>query len=163
MGTQTSKLKLEKPYESDMASIGVINANMEKIDALTHITASGTATSSKYHNQTDSPNGSVTWRYKKFDDSTFSANCKFSLTDLMCNTASGQAYWSGYIRVMTPNIGISSVDDCQVHVAGNCFNWIINITGATILDYVQFRCGSVYQETEEIYKQFFIHIEGRWS
>lgn len=163
MGTKTKKLKLEKPYESDMASINTINANMEIIDSLTHIVASGTATSTKYHNQLDSPNGTVTWRYKKYDDGTYSATCNFSLTDLLCNAATGEAFWSGYIRVMTPNIGIASVHDCQIHVAGNCFNWVINITGTTVLNYVAFRLGSVFQESENIYKQIFIHLEGTWN
>lgn len=168
MGTTTSKLKLTKPYESDTVSINVINANMDIIDNLVHVVSSGTATSTKYAANSDtSADGNVTWRYKKYDDGTFSANCKFETTNLRCNGASsgGEAYWSGSIKVNTPNIGIASITDCQMHVAGNCMNWVMNITGQSILNYVTYRLACIFNEGTEaaIYKQMFIHIEGTWK
>lgn len=164
MGTTTTKLGLKKPYESDTASINDINANMDIIDNLVHVVSSGTATSTKYEINSDtSSGGSVTWRYKKYDDGTFSANCKFETTNLYCNAEQGEAYWSGSIKVNLPNIGISSITDCQMHVAGNCMNWVMNITDQSILNSVTYRLASINVEHEHIYKQMFIHIEGTWK
>lgn len=172
MSTKTTKLKLTLPAESDVASINDINGNMNIIDSLTHVTTSGIASSTITSEYGATPwTATANWNYKKYDDGTFSAYCKIETTDLLCNGASdvGEAYWSGVIKVTFPSIGITGIRDCQMHVSGNCMNWVMNITGKSVLDYVRCRLAGIYNEgtynaqTNNLYKQLFIHIEGTWS
>lgn len=178
MSTTTTKLGLILPAESDPASIGDINDNMKAIDKLVHIVESGTVNADVYgrngsattdtDTQTD-----VTWYYKKYDDGTFSAYCNYQTTDLFCNGNSAAPYYSGVRTVYTPvtKIGITAIKDCQIHVAGNYMNWVMNITGKTVYDRVEYRLASLYYENMETeqakvgggYKQHYIHIEGTWS
>ena len=164
MGTKTSKLGMTKPSESDFASINTLNANFDILDALVHIKSSGTATSTVYGYETStSPIGNVTWYYKKYDDGTFAAYTKYSNTELITKNAwgtKGGVYVSDSIEISTPNIGISAIHNCQINVAGNVFNWPMNITGQTILEKIGMRVASIYQETEKTNKQIFIKMEG---
>ena len=165
MGTKTSKLGMTKPSESDYASINTLNANFDIIDALVHIKSSGTATSTVYGYETNTSSiGNVTWYYKKYDDGTFAAYCKYSNTELLTKNSWGSGsksvYVSDSITINTPNIGISAIHNCQINIAGNVFNWPMNITGETILERIGIRAASIYQETEKTNKQIFIKIEG---
>lgn len=177
MSTKTKKLKLTLPGESDPVSIGDINGNMAIIDGLVHVKESGKAPGTVSHiygsATTPTNDGSVTWYYKKYDDGTFSAYCNYQTTDLLCNAATGPndtaPFYSGTKIVNTPTaIGITAIKDCQIHIAGNCMNWVMNITGETILSQVKYQLASIYKEgpnstDTRIYKQHYIHIEGTWS
>lgn len=170
MGTQTSKLGLTKPSESDFATVNTLNRNFDIIDSLVHIKSSGTATSTVYgYESSTSSIGNVTWYYKKYDDGTFSAYTKYADTKLLCKNAWGSGsksvYVSDSISINTPNIGISAINNCQLSIAGNVFNWPMNITNnsETMLSKMGIRAASIYNETENTAKTIYITIEGTYS
>lgn len=177
MGTTTSKLKLTKPYESDYFDIGVFNDNADKIDALTHIVASGSTTSTKYAiNSTSTSDGTFTWYYKKYDDKTFEAMGNFTTTNLRCNESWGEdgAYISGYIRIKLPSLGIKSIYMKSLNIAANgasetgyCrFNWTVDTTEiGSVLQHVDVRLAGFSNEpvSEAINKTIYISIQGTWG
>lgn len=112
MPATTTNLGLIKPYESEYWDIDKFNENMDKIDALTHIVESGTATSDKYAiNSVTTKSGTVTWRYKKYSDGTLEANSAWKISNLRCNDKQGEdgTWRSGFVHVNYPSLGQQTV------------------------------------------------------
>ena len=157
MPKTTPNLGLKTWLENDVVDFEQINENFEKIDSMVMCIESGAKTAG----YTGGSNGTTTWRYKKYSDGTVEMSAKMEFTNLKCNGGGeeGSPYYSGTSTVLFP-FAFSTVYDVQMHLASNTFGWVSDITGHSVVDQVIFRAFSLYEETEEAYKQVFINVKG---
>lgn len=171
MPNYTPNLALVKPTENEYYDVNVVNANMDKLDALTHIVASGTVTSTRSQvNYWNTNGGSITWHYKKYDDGTFEAHTRFSVNDVRCDANDGEdgTWRSGYVQVNYPNIGQTEIWHRAVAVCSGSglgiYNWAVDTsnngddTGA-----MAFTLISLARETRQQEKVMFVSIKGSWA
>ena len=170
MPTTTPKLGLVKPYESDYYDVNTLNANMDTIDNLTHIVASGTATSTRSQvNAWDTNGGTVTWYWKKYSDGTLEAYARFIITNLRCNAKQDDGTWySGYIQVNYPDLGQDVIFHRSVSVgcvnAVGIMNWAIDTAKyGTVVDATAFTLVSIAEEPSNIEKCIYVGFKGTWK
>ena len=175
MADTTPNLGLRKPAESDYFDIvGDFNANWDKIDGLTHIVKSGSASSKFYEPGNDAKEaGTVTWRYKKFSDGTFEMFGMFTINNMICKTkAADGSYASANVKIKYPTIGgisdvlyrSQTVRDGTDNADGSIFNSIVDVsTRADSLTYSTVRLYSTIQETANRAKNIYIEVKGLWS
>lgn len=174
MPATTAKLGLIKPYESEYWDVDKFNENMDKIDNLTHIIASGTATSPKYKiNSTTVKDGTVTWHYKKYSDGTLEAQCVWKITDMRCNDKEGQdgTWRSGYIHVNYPSLGQKSIYYKNAMCASSSSssdsaqNWVMDCSSyGEDAGYQTIRLVSTRQETNTaMEKVIYMEFKGTWK
>lgn len=163
MPDTTSKLKLTKPFESEYYDIGVMNDNMDKIDALTHITTSGTATATKYAvNSTTVKDGTVTWYYRKGDDGIIEAWATFQ-APLQCNDSQKQdgTWRSGYLHINYPSLGQKKIINRNIYIGSGdnsaAASWAMDSsTYGSDTGYQTFRAVSMVKETKKIMKNVYM-------
>lgn len=171
MASKTTKLGLTKPYESDYFNIGDFNDNMDKIDNLVHIVESGTMTATKTTINTQTPNGNVTWHYKKYDDGTLEAQCAWKINNWKCSDSQGEdgTWRSGYIHVNYPNLGQKSITYKNAMVAASsgspdaAYNWVMDCSAyGESTSYQTIRLVSPLNETKSIEKVIYMEFKGTW-
>lgn len=171
MPNYTPNLNLVKPTENEYYDVNVVNGNMDKLDALTHIVASGTVTGTRSQvNNWSSNGGSITWHYKKYDDGTFEADTRFSIYNLRCDESDGEdgTWRSGYIQVNYPNLGQTDVWHRSIYVASGSglgiYNWAVDTSNnANATEAMAFVLIALAQETEQQEKVMFLSIKGTWQ
>lgn len=174
MPSTTEKLGLVKPYESDYWNINTFNENMDKLDALTHIIESGTATAYKYKiNSTSTKDGTVTWYYKKYSDGTLEAQCSWKITNLRCTDKQGQdgTWRSGYVHVDYPSIGQKSIYYKNAMCASSSGSsdstqsWVMDTSAyGESASYQSIRLVATQKETgSSIEKVIYMEFKGTWK
>lgn len=174
MAETTSKLGLVKPTEDEYFDIvGDFNDNWDKIDGLVHIVESGKKTTNFFSPSTaTSATGSVTWRYKKFNDGTFEMFGCLTVNNAVCGTAAADgSYRAAGIKIKYPSIGQNevlyrnqAVRDGTDASDGSIYNSIVDIsTAADSLTYSTVRLYATAKETKNRAKNIYIEAKGTWS
>lgn len=163
MPSTTSKLNLTLPYESEYYDISVQNGNFQKIDDLTHITKSGTATATRYAiNSATVKDGTVTWYYQIFDDGIIQAWTTFQ-TNALCNDSQKQdgTWRSGFLHINYPSLGQAKIINRAIFAGSGdstaAQNWAADVsTYGSSTGYQSFRLISMVKETTKINKNIYM-------
>lgn len=155
MSSKTSNLGLTIWNDIDPVNFEEINDNFKKIDTLINCIESGTVTST----YTGGIYTEAEWHYKKYTDGSVDMSTVLYFNNLKCNGGTEPPYYSDDSTVNFP-FNFSKIYDIQMHLVSNTFDWISNITGATISDYVKFRIFNTLKENTGTYKQIFINVKG---
>ena len=155
MANQTARNKFNIFLENDFVDFEQINANFEKLDGMCLCTESGT----KAANYNGTTSGSILWRYKKYADNTVSFDVKLEFGNIKCNGGAAAPYYSGQINVYFP-FKLSSVYNIQMHMTSNTIGWVHDMTPKGSLDSVSFKVMSMTNESENVYKEISLHVEG---
>lgn len=174
MPATTTNLGLTKPYESEYWDIDKFNENMDKIDALTHCIASGTATSDKFAiNSGSTKSGTVTWHYKKYSDGTLEAQCSWKVANWKCTDKQGEdgTWRSGYIHVNYPKLGQKAIYYKNAMCASSSSSsdatqcWVMDCSSyGESATYQTIRLVSTKKETStSMEKVVYMEFKGTWK
>lgn len=155
MPNQTKNLGLYTFLESDAVDFEQINENFEKIDKTVICFETGTKTASL----SESSEGTIVWRYKKFTDGTIELTTKIESTSIKSDSGSAAPYSSGDVKMYFP-FSLSEIYDVQTHLCSSNGGWISDVTERSVLEYLTLKVMSVTQESSATYKQIFVNVKG---